>query len=88
MAKKALTEHEKETAYMLCVDEGHSQKKVADFYGVSQSTISNAIKERRFLREIEKRDLAMQNAANYGVQRAIEDRYPISGALDNSIDDN
>lgn len=74
MPRKILTEQEKERIYELCEIDGKSQKKVADFYGVSQSTISNIIKEQRYLRELDKCKQTIQKAVSYGVQRAIEDR--------------
>ncbi|MDE5767806.1 MAG: hypothetical protein K2H82_00255 [Oscillospiraceae bacterium] len=74
MPKKALTEHQKDRVYQLCVEDGISQSKVAAMYEVSQSTVSNAIKDKRHEAEVAQLQKNIQNAAAYGVKAAVEER--------------
>lgn len=71
MAKK-LSDDDRERIYQLCQD-GHKQKKVADFYGVSQGTISQIVKEQGYKAEIKRRDAFISEATNKGIQSAIEE---------------
>ncbi|MCH5204716.1 MAG: helix-turn-helix transcriptional regulator [Oscillospiraceae bacterium] len=90
MPKKILTEQEKKRAYELCEIDGKSQKKVADFYGVSQSTISNIIKEQRYIHKIDKLDQVIQSAAYSRIQQVIEDRIhdnPSIASIEYNVDE-
>ena len=71
MAKSALTNEQKNRVAQLASD-GFSQSKIAELYDVSQGTISNALKEKRYEAEIARRDQMMQNAMQYGVEAAVE----------------
>lgn len=51
MPKACLTEHQKERIAQLKKD-GFSQTKIAALYGVSQGTISNALKEQAHKEEL------------------------------------
>ncbi len=71
MPKSSLTNDQKNRIAELAAD-GFSQSKIANLYDVSQGTISNALKEKRYEAEINRRDQMMQNAMQYGVEAAIE----------------
>lgn len=71
MPKSSLTNDQKNRIAELASD-GFSQAKIANLYDVSQGTISNALKEKRYEAEISRRDQMMQNAMQYGVEAAIE----------------
>ena len=73
MAKKSLTETQKNRIYQLSEEDGFSQTKLAQLYDVSQATIHNALKDKRHEAEIAKLNSVMQNAMARGVQAAIED---------------
>lgn len=73
MAKKSLTETQKNRIYQLSEEDGFSQTKLAQLYDVSQATIHNALKDKRHEAEIAKLKGVMQNAMARGVQAAIED---------------
>lgn len=73
MAKKSLTETQKNRIYQLSEEDGFSQTKLAQLYDVSQATIHNALKDKRHEAEIAQLKGAMQNAMARGVQAAIED---------------
>ena len=51
MNKSILTEKQKERIFQLSEIDGFPQKKIADLYGVSQGTISNALKEKNIKRQ-------------------------------------
>ncbi len=71
MPKSSLTNDQNTRIAALAAD-GFSQAKIAGLYDVSQGTISNALKEKRYEAEISRRDQMMQNAMQYGVEAAIE----------------
>ncbi len=73
MPKKALSDHQMKMVYQLCDKDGISQAKVAQLYDVSQGTISNALKEMRFLDNINQLNTTLENGFTRGVQAAIED---------------
>ena len=73
MAKRALTEAQKNRIWQLSEEDGFSQSKIAPLYDVSQSTIHNVLKEKRHEAEIAELKNQMQNAMARGVQAAIED---------------
>ena len=52
MAKRALTEAQKNRIWQLSEEDGFSQSKIAPLYDVSQSTIHNVLKEKRHEAEI------------------------------------
>ena len=72
MAKSVLNLQQKQRIYQLKNEDNFSQSKLAELYGVSQSTISNVLKEMQ--NEIDKKELiqAMENAMVKGVQASIE----------------
>lgn len=71
MPKSSLTNKQKNRIAELA-DDGFSQSKIANLYDVSQGTISNVLKEKRYEAEISSRDQMIQNAMQYGVEAAIE----------------
>ena len=72
MAKKSLTEKQKDRIYQLSQEDGFSQTKLADLYSVSQGTISNALKDKRHEVEIAGYKYSIENAMTRGVQAAME----------------
>jgi len=62
--KKKLSDKKKLIAYILNKDPEFelSQKKIADILGVNQSTVSNAIKEMKYLVKIRKLDKELKEA--------------------------
>ncbi len=70
MPKSSLTNGQKNRIAELSAD-GFSQAKIAKLYDVSQGTISNALKEKRYEAEINRRDQMIENAATRGVEAAI-----------------
>ena len=71
MPKRSLNDDQKDRIAQLFSD-GFSQTKIAALYEVSQGTISNALKEKRYEAEIVRRDNMIQNAMERGVLAAIE----------------
>ena len=79
MAKSTLSNNDKERIYQLYTEDKKSQKKIADFYDVSQGTISQVIKTKSFEKEIEQRDKFIQSAAIEGIKSAVSERtQPVS----------
>ena len=73
MAKSVLTNQQKNRIYELSTEDGFSQSKLAELYGVSQPTIHNALKEKRYeAKEKEYKD-AIGNAMIRGIKSAIQD---------------
>ena len=73
MSKKSLNDHQKDMVYQLCEVDHIPQSKVATMYGVSQPTVSNAIKDKKHEQEVMHLKNTLQNAAAYGFQAAAED---------------
>ncbi|MDO4453796.1 MAG: hypothetical protein Q4B90_04805 [Eubacteriales bacterium] len=73
MAKRSLTEYQKNRIYQLSEEDGFSQTKLAALYDVSQSTIHNALKDKRHEAEVAQLKGAMQNAMVRGIQAATEE---------------
>lgn len=73
MPKSVLTDAQKSRIDDLRND-GFSQSKIADLYGVSQGTISNALKEISHQKEIRSYQEREERAMARGVQAALEDR--------------
>lgn len=71
MAK--MTKKHKMIAYLLNKDEdfGYSQEKIATLMGVSQSTISNAVKEIEYLRRISNLEKALSQARMELIQQGV-----------------
>lgn len=71
MAK--MTKKHKMIAYLLNKDEdfGYSQEKIATLMGVSQSTISNAVKEIEYLRRIINLEKALSQARMELIQQGV-----------------
>jgi len=71
MAK--MTKKHKLIAYLLNKDEdfGYSQEKIATLMGVSQSTISNAVKEIEYLRRISNLEKALSQARMELIQQGV-----------------
>ena len=71
MAK--MTKKHKLIAYLLNRDEdfGYSQEKIATLMGVSQSTISNAVKEIEYLRRISNLEKALSQARMELIQQGV-----------------
>lgn len=66
MPKSILTDSQKERIYQLKKD-GFSQTKIAELYGVSQGTISNALKDQFHKEEISMYKQQQTNAMAMGV---------------------
>lgn len=66
MPKSILTDSQKERIYQLKKD-GFSQTKIAELYGVSQGTISNALKDQSHKEEISMYKQQQTNAMAMGV---------------------
>lgn len=66
MGSRKLSETDRRRACDLLKD-GHTQAKVADFYGVSQSTISSIAKESRYRDEIDSLQGRLDTAAAVGL---------------------
>lgn len=71
MAK--MTKKHKLIAYLLNKDEdfGYSQEKIATLMSVSQSTISNAVKEIEYLRRISNLEKALSQARMELIQQGV-----------------
>ena len=71
MAK--MTKKHKMIAYLLNKDEdfGYSQEKIATLMGVSQSTISNAVKEIEYLRRISNLEKALSQVRMELIQQGV-----------------
>ena len=71
MAK--MTKKHKMIAYLLNKDEdfGYSQEKIATLMGVSQSTISNAVKEIEYLRRISNLEKALSQTRMELIQQGV-----------------
>ena len=70
MARSSLNNDQKNRIMQLASD-GFSQTKIADLYEVSQGTISNVIKMKKYENEIVKHDQMMANAMARGVEAAV-----------------
>lgn len=66
MSKSSLTETQKERISQLKKD-GFSQTKIANFYGVSQGTISNVLKDQAHKEEIAMYQQQQRDAMAMGV---------------------
>ena len=71
MPRSILSNAQKERVYDLAND-GFSQTKIAQLYDVSQGTISNVLKGKRYQEEIHKRDSMLTAAAARGFESAAE----------------
>lgn len=83
MARPSLTNKQKDRIFELAND-GFSQTKIANLYDVSQGTISNALKEKRYEREIQHKDQMIQNAMNYGAEAAYN-KHRLNGRSSNRL---
>ena len=63
MSKRTLSEADRDRIYQLCEEDSHPQKKVAAFYGVSQSTISNTLRDKRYEAQIAEMKNGLYKAA-------------------------
>ena len=72
MPPRKLSPRDKEELYQLARN-GHKQTKLAVLYGVSQGTISNAIKEQRYKEALQQKDELLAQGLAYGVERVIRD---------------
>ena len=82
MAKSTLSDKDKERIYQLYTEDQKPQKKIADFYDVSQSTISQVIKTKSFEKEIEQRDKFIQSAAIEGIKSAVSKKPQTHSVID------
>lgn len=77
MAKKILTDKHRLIAYVLNNEMGYTQKKISELMSVSQGTISGAVKDARYMKQIRGLEKELQAAreeiANLGYSvKAIE----------------
>lgn len=73
MAKKSLTNNQRNRIFQLVTEDGFSQSKLAALYDVSQATISNILKDKRHEAEVAELKHAMTNAMAKGVQAVINE---------------
>lgn len=78
MGKSTLTTAKKNRIYQLSVEDGFSQSKLADLYDVSQSTISNVLKDMHQKTEIAELKQSMENVAVRGAQAILEEKAATS----------
>ena len=69
-----LTDQQKNRIAQLHNEDGITQSRIADFYGVSQGTISNVLKEKRWEAELAKRDQMMVHAMSLGVEAHLNQK--------------
>lgn len=76
--RRALNDRQRLMAYLLNKDPdfNYPTRKIAELFGVSQSTISNAVKEVQMARKIQ--DLEQQLAE---VKAQVQDKYVATGKL-------
>ena len=85
MPQSKLSQRDKEEIYHLACN-GHKQKKLADFYDVSQGTISNVIKEERYREALRQKDALLSRGLALGVEAAIHEKVVQSFSTTNTID--